>query len=85
MLVAENPLAPSPKIAANASVKSPVEIPFEVGKTGEYEVMLTDGTVKLGQIKEHPPRLLLAQGSASSDATWERFSEIIRQKEMEDR
>jgi hypothetical protein len=30
MLVAESLLAPSPKIAVNASLKSPVEIPFEV-------------------------------------------------------
>jgi len=30
MLVAESPLAPSPRIAVNASQKSPVEIPFEV-------------------------------------------------------
>src|SRR5580700_9942559 len=30
MLAADSPLAPSPKIALNASLKSPVEDPFEV-------------------------------------------------------
>ena len=29
ILVADNPLAPSPRIASSASVKSPVDIPFK--------------------------------------------------------
>jgi hypothetical protein len=47
----------------------------------EYEVMLTDGTVKLGLVRSHQPRQLLASGSASAETTWTRFAEVIKEKE----
>lgn len=47
----------------------------------EYEVMIQDGRAKLGLVRSHQLRLLLAQGSASAESTWRQFAAIIRQKE----
>jgi hypothetical protein len=47
----------------------------------EYEVLLDGGGVKLGLVRSHQPRLLLAEGSANSESTWSRFAEVIRERE----
>jgi hypothetical protein len=47
----------------------------------EFEVEIRDGMAKLGAVKPHQPRQLLASGSASTEAIWTRFAEVIRQKE----
>jgi hypothetical protein len=51
------------------------------GSASQYEILLEGGSVKLGLIREHQPRLLLASGSASAETTWTRFAEVIKEKE----
>ena len=50
--------------------------------TREYEILLEGGWVKLGLLNTpRTTKTLLAEGSASSEATWKQFTEIVRQRE----
>jgi hypothetical protein len=51
------------------------------GTAANYEVLLDGGGVKLGLVRSHQPRLLLAEGSANSESTWSRFAEVIKAQE----
>ena len=52
------------------------------GPVREYEVMLDGGSARLGLVNApRTTKQLLGEGGASSESTWTKFAEIIRQQE----